>query len=381
MRSTATGRTTSAPGDPPGPEGQGTAATAEHSSTTTSTSTERGDRKKRHTGMAYFRRRLGFYVFTAWAAVTLNFFLPRFMPGNPAETLLRQIQQQTGQAPTPEQLRAVSTFFGDPTKNLFGQYLDYWNSLAHFDFGVSVANFPTPVSELIGQALPWTLLLVGVTAILAWIIGTALGAYMGWKPGSRFDAIFAPTTTFLHAIPPFWLSLITVWGFAYTLGWFPNGGGYDPDVPFSLNNIWFVLSILKYGALPAFTLIFIGFNGWLFSMRNVMITTVSEDYVLLARAKGLPTWRVLFKYAARNALLPNITGLAMAIGGILGGALLTEMVFNYPGLGVLLLKATTGHDFPLMQAIFLLITLAVLVANLIADSVYVLLDPRTKDEG
>ncbi|OIV39532.1 peptide ABC transporter permease [Mangrovactinospora gilvigrisea] len=331
--------------------------------------------------MRYFRRRLGFYLFTAWAAVSLNFVLPRFMPGNPADTLLRDLQDQTGQAPTPEQVHTAQTFFGDPTKDLLGQYLDYWKNLAHFDFGVSVTNYPTPVSQLVGQALPWTVLLVGTTTVLAWVLGTALGAYMGWKPGSRFDAIFAPTTTFLHAVPPFWLSLVALWGFSYKLGWFPVGGGYDPKVPFSLNNVWFVLSVLKYGALPACTLVFVGFNGWLFSMRNVMVTTVSEDYVLLARAKGLAAWRVLFKYAARNALLPNITGLAMAIGGILGGTLMTEMVFSYPGLGLLLMKATTGHDFPVMQAVFLMITLAVLVANLIADSVYVLLDPRTRDEG
>jgi peptide/nickel transport system permease protein len=335
----------------------------------------------RKRGLGYLRRRLAFYVFTAWSAITLNFLLPRFMPGDPAATMLQQIQKQTGSPPTPEQIKSVQTYFGDATNNLFGQYLDYWGSLSRLDFGVSTANFPTPVSELVGQALPWTVLLVGTTTILAWIIGTAIGAYMGWKPGSRFDSIFAPVTTFLHAVPAFWLSLVVLWVFSFQLDLFPIAGAYDPDVPFSLNNMWFLLSILKYGALPMSTLIFIGFNGWLFTMRNVMVTTVSEDYVLLARAKGLPTWRVLFKYAARNALLPNVTGLALAIGGILGGVLLTEIVFTYPGLGSVLVKATQDHDFPVMQTVFLLITMSVLVANLIADSIYVLLDPRTKDEG
>lgn len=318
---------------------------------------------------------------TFWAALTFNFLIPRFMPGDPAATMLRRIQQLTGQAPTPDQIRSVRLFFGGARENLPAQYLHYLNDLVHFRFGLSLSEYPTPVSDLIAQALPWTLLLVGTTTIIAWIIGTALGAYMGWKPGSRFDAIFAPTTTFLHAIPTFWLSLVALWAFAFKLGWFPVSGAYDPDVPYAINNLWFLLSILKYGALPALTLIFIGFNGWLFTMRNVMVTTVSEDYVLLAKAKGLPTWRVLFKYAARNALLPNVTGLALAIGGILGGVLLTEVVFTYPGLGHRLYRATVDHDFPVMQTIFLLITLTALIANLIADSIYVLLDPRTRDEA
>ncbi|WP_432164716.1 ABC transporter permease [Streptomyces sp. bgisy031] len=333
----------------------------------------------RRAGWAFLLRRLGFYLVTAWAAVTLNFVLPRFMPGDPALSLLKNIQQQTGALPTAAAVKAVRLFYGDPTRNLFQQYLNYWESLAHFDFGLSVSHYPTPVSTLVAQALPWTVLLAGATTVLGWILGTFLGAYMGWKPGNRFDSIFAPVTTFLHSLPAFWLALLVVYVFGFTLGWFPLSGGYDPNVPFQLNNVWFLLSVLRYGALPAFTLVFIGFNGWLFSMRNVMVTTVSEDYVLLARAKGLRERRVMLRYAARNALLPNVTGLAMALGGILGGVVIAEIVFTYPGMGYLLFQAVSGHDFPLMQTIFLMITLAVLVANLIADSIYVLLDPRTRE--
>ncbi|GAA4205055.1 ABC transporter permease [Actinocatenispora rupis] len=331
--------------------------------------------------LRYLLRRLGFYLFTGWAAITMNFVLPRFMPGDPGDALLRGMQRQTGQVPTPEQIAAVRTFYGDPTHNLLAQYGRYWWDLAHLRLGTSLSQYPTPVSHLVGDALPWTMVLVGATTLLAWVLGTLLGAYMGWKPGNRFDSVFAPVTTFVHAIPPFWLSLLALYVFGFVLGWFPLSGGYDPSVPFRLNNVWFLLSVLKYGALPAMTLIFIGFNGWLFSMRNVMVTTVSEDYVQLARAKGLSPTRVLLKYAARNALLPNVTGLALAIGGVIGGVLLTEIVFTYPGMGYLLFQALQQHDFPVMQAIFLLITLTALAANFIADSLYALLDPRTKERG
>jgi peptide/nickel transport system permease protein len=337
-------------------------------------------RRFRGAGSAtYFLRRIAFYLVTTFFAVTLNFAIPRFMPGDPAEALLKNIQQLTGSPATPSQAEAIRRFYGSPTENLIAQYIDYWNGLLHFDFGVSISNYPTPVSVMILQALPWTLLLIGSTTVLAWLIGTLLGAYMGWKPGNRFDSIFAPVTTFAHAMPAFWLALVGLWIFAIKLEWFPISGAYDPNVPYDINNIWFLLSVLKYGALPAATLIFIGFNGWLFSMRNVMVTTVTEDYVLLARAKGLSRSKVLMSYAARNALLPNVTGLALAIGGVIGGAIMVEIVFTYPGMGLLLQKAIFAHDFPLMQAILLMLTFITILANFFADMVYGVLDPRTRE--
>lgn len=337
--------------------------------------------RARRKPLRFLGRRFGFYLFTGWAAITLNFLIPRFVPGDPAQDLLHNLQQQTGQTPTQEQIAAIRTFYGDPTENLFGQYLQYWADISRFRFGTSLSEFPTPVSELVAQALPWTILLVGVTTILAWVIGTFLGAWIGAHPGSRVDTIFTPVTTFLHSVPPFWLALLALWLFGFELGWFPLAGGYDPSVPFQINNVFFLLSVLKYGALPAITLVFIGFNGWFFSMRNVMVTTVAEDYVLLARAKGLSSRRVLLKYAARNALLPNVTGLALSIGGVISGVLLTEIVFTYPGMGYLLLQAIGAHDFPVMQTVFLMITLTTLAANFIADSLYVLLDPRTRESN
>ncbi|MCX5345571.1 ABC transporter permease [Streptomyces atratus] len=331
-------------------------------------------------GLTFVLRRLGFYLVTAWAAITLNFLIPRFMPGDPAVTLLNHLQQTTGTTPNAAAVHAVRMFYGDPTRNLLQQYLDYWQSLAHLDFGLSVSHYPTPVSGIVLDALPWTVLLAGTTTVIGWLLGTLLGAFVGWKPGGRADSVLTPLTAFFYALPPFWLALLAVYVFGFTLGWFPISGGYDPDVPFQLNNLWFLLGVLRYGALPAFTLIFIGVNGWMFAMRNVMATTVGEDYVLLARAKGLRPRRVMLRYAARNALLPNVSGLALALGSIFGGVVVAEIVFTYPGLGYVLFEAVSSHDYPLMQTIFLLITLGVLAANLVADSTYVLLDPRTREE-
>lgn len=327
----------------------------------------------------FFLRRLGSYVFVVWAAVTLNFVIPRFMPGDPAEAILKKIRLTTGQPPSQSQVEAVRRIYGDPTENLLQQYFAYIVGVFRFDFGVSTAHYPTSVAHLVLQALPWTLFLIGFSTVVAWIIGTALGAIMGWRPGSKFDTWFAPLSTFFHAFPGFWIALVMLWVLAIVWQVFPVAGGYDPSVPFQINNVYFLMSLVYYGALPMGALIFIGFNGWLFSMRNVMVATVTEDYVLLARAKGLSERRILFGYAARNALLPNVTGLAMAIGGVIAGAVLIEAVFTYPGMGYLLQTSIAGHDFAVMQTVLLMLTFTSILANFIADSVYVLLDPRAAE--
>lgn len=334
----------------------------------------RGEKKYR-----YLIRRLGSYLVTTVLAVTINFVIPRFMPGDPGQAVLRRIQFNTGQAPSVEAIEAVHRMYGDPTQNILAQYLKYWQGVVRFDFGVSTTSYPTQVADLIWQALPWTVFLVGFSTVCAWLIGTALGAMMGWKPGGKLDAWLSPIAAFFQAFPVFWVGLVLLWLFAVKWQIFPVSGGYDPNVPFSLGNVWFVLSVFFYGTLPMLALIFVGFNGWLFSMRNVMVATVTEDYVQLARAKGLSNKRVLFGYAARNALLPNVTGLAMAIGGIIGGTVLLEAVFTYPGMGYLLQNSINNHDFPVMQTVLLMLTFTAIVANFLADSVYVLLDPRAAD--
>lgn len=324
----------------------------------------------------FLGRRVGFYLAAAWAAVTLNFLIPRLMPGDPVSVIVQQIQRQTRDSISPEALQAIRRLFGDPRENMLKQYWDYLANLGDLNFGLSVSRFPTPVSELLGQGLPWTLMLVGTTTVIAFVVGTALGIAAGWKPGGKADGFLSPMSTFLSAVPYFWVALIALYTFGLILRWFPLGGGYNPD-------LWgqpgFFGSVVYYMIMPAATIVFSAFGGWLLGMRNMMITTVSEDYVLLGKAKGLSPRRVMLKYAARNALLPTVTGFAMAIGGVLGGALLTEIVFAYPGIGYLLYDAVSKRDYPLMQGVFLLTTLTVLLANFIADSVYVLVDPRTRE--
>ncbi|MER7503979.1 ABC transporter permease [Nonomuraea pusilla] len=323
-------------------------------------------------------RRVGFYAATLWSAITLNFLVPRLMPGDPASVIVRQLQKQSGQSVPPESVEAIRKLLGNPRTNILQQYADYLSSLAHGDFGLSVSRFPTPVSELLAAGLPWTLLLVGSTTVLAFLLGTALGIASGWRPGSKLDAFLSPLSTFLTAVPYFWVALVALWLFGLVLGWFPLGGGYDPDL---YGRPGFFGSVLYYLAMPAATIVFSSFGGWLLGMRNMMITTVGEDYVLLGKAKGLSGARIMFRYAARNAMLPTVTGFALAIGGVLGGALLTEIVFAYPGIGYLLFDAVGKRDYPLMQGVFLMTTLTVLLANLVADSIYVLIDPRTREGG
>lgn len=319
------------------------------------------------------------YLATAVVAIALNFFIPRFIPGDPVVGLVRQLEQQTGVRMSTEQVSALYSLYGDPNQNLIQQFFTYVADVFQGDFGISVMRYPTPVSELIADAMPWTIFLAGVTTVLAWIIGTVLGSVVGWKPGSRLDNILTPSSQLFTSFPAFWIGMVVLWLLSFILGWFPRAGGYSPDVPFEINNVFFLLSVLEYGALPMFTLILVGFAGWLFSMRNMMVTTISEDFVTLAKAKGLPERQVLFRYAARNALLPNVTNLAMAMGGIIGGTVLAEIVFTYPGVGMLLLQSIVAQDYPLMQTIFLMLVLSVLVANFIADSIYVILDPRTRE--
>lgn len=337
--------------------------------------------KKRRSGATFLIRRLGFYSATAVVAVVLNFMIPRFMPGDPVVNLARQIQVQTGASLNEETLASLYMLYGRPDESLISQFFSYIGGLLRGDLGISILQYPTPVADVVGAALPWTIGLVGVTTLLAWLVGTALGCWVGWKPGSKLDTYLTPGSQFFSAFPAFWVALLVLWIFAFQLGWFPRAGGYDPNVPYSMDNLWFLLSIVEYGALPAITLIMVGFAGWLFGMRNMMVSTISEDYVTLAKAKGLSENRVLFRYAARNALLPNITTLAMAIGGIVGGTVLTEIVFTYPGLGYLLLQAINTQDFPVMQMIFLMLVFTVLIANFIVDSIYVLLDPRTRENS
>ncbi|WP_231928253.1 ABC transporter permease [Devriesea agamarum] len=332
-----------------------------------------------HAGLRFLFQRLVTYIIVAISAVILNFVLPRFMPGDPATQMIRDIVAKTGAPPSGYQLQLIKARYGDPDRSILLQFWDYIWQLLHFDLGRSVQYYPLTVTELIGKAIPWTFYLAIASTILGWIIGTYLGARLGWRPGRRLDAIVTPASMFFSSIPAFWLGLLIVWFFAYDNGWFPNQGSYDNSIPINLFDPAFLGSVLYHSVLPFATLIIVGFAGWMFSMRNMMITTVNEDYVQLARAKGLTQSRIRNRYAARNALLPNFTGLAQRIGGSLTAVVLAETVFFYPGIGSLLQGAQGARDYPVMQGIMLIFIFMTLFFNFIADSVYVVLDPRTRE--
>ncbi|MBY8875672.1 ABC transporter permease [Micromonospora sp. PLK6-60] len=323
--------------------------------------------------MRFLLQRVAFYLFTAWAAITLNFFIPRLVPGDPVQSLISRNQGRI----SADAIASLRVLFGlDSDRNLWEQYVAYWGQLLHGDLGLSFTFFPAPVSQVIGDSLPWTVGLVGVTTVVSFLLGTALGVGAGWRRGSWIDGLL-PATTFLSSIPYFWLGLVAIALFAGPGSFFPSSGGYEPGLVPAFD-AYFLPSALQHSILPAATILVSSMSGWILSMRNMMVTVASEDYITVAHAKGLSERRVALSYAARNALLPNVSGFALSLGFIVGGTLLVEIVFSYPGLGFQLFQAVGAKDYPLMQGIFLIITISVLVANLLADVAYLLLDPRTR---
>jgi peptide/nickel transport system permease protein len=324
--------------------------------------------------MNYLLRRIGFYVVAFWAAITVNFLLPRFLPGNPIDYF--QVRYQAQLATNPHLLDSLRPVFDFKHQSLLVQYVHYLGNLAHLNFGVSYSQFPTPVNELVGQALPWSLFLAGASAALAFLLGTTLGVVAAWFRGRPVDAVLTPLTMFTQSFPAFFVAMLILYFLGITAGWFPLNHAFGDTVQPGWSFAFFS-DVLTHAAMPLLALLLASVGGWLLGMRSVMINTLSEDYITMAEAKGLRTSRIMFMYAARNALLPQITSFAIVLGYALTSLVLIENVFAYPGLGYLMVNAVQATDYPLMQAIFFLITVAMLGANLIADLLYAVLDPRT----
>jgi peptide/nickel transport system permease protein len=328
--------------------------------------------------LRFVLRRLGFFVVTLWAAVSLNFLIPRLMPGNPVEALQAE-HPHLG----PQAIHALTILLGgNQNQGFFAQYLQYWKNVVTFNFGISITtSFGTPVRGMVTHALPWTLGLVGVTTIVAFVLGTLIGLVSAWRRGGWLDSALPPIFVITSAFPYFWIALLSVYLFSITLGVLPNSGAYDFFNDSPGFNLHFAGDVLQHAALPAATILITSIGAWILTMRNNVISVLAEDYVRMARAKGLGPWKVMWGYAGRNAILPNLTGFAMSLGFVVSGAILVEYVFNYPGVGYMLLNAVNGLDYPLMQALFLLITVAVLVSVLGADIVTAILDPRTREKS
>lgn len=345
---------------------------AEHDPLVAGTTATVASKQRSRVPWRFLINRAVFYLFTLWAAITINFFLPRMMRGDAVDQYLARNRNVS-----PEAADALRALLGlDTDKTLLQQYLDYWGLLLHGDLGISLLHGMRPVTEVITAALPWTIGLVGFATIVSFAIGTIGGAIVGWRRGSRLD-VLVPITTFLSTIPYFWLGLLAIALFSVNLQWFPIGKAYGVGMRPGWD-LEFIGQVIHHGALPAITIVIASLGGWMLGMRNMMLTVLDEDYIMVAQAKGLPNKRVLWRYAARNAVLPQIQSFALSIGFIVGGTIVMEMVFSYPGVGKLLLDATNAKDYALMQGVFLVITLSVLVANLLADLAYAFLDPRTR---
>lgn len=329
--------------------------------------------------MRYLVRRLGFFTLTLWAALTLNFFIPRFMPGSP----LQALRDRTHGRLSPAALQQMLTSFGfAPHHNVFAQYVDYLGNMFTGRWGISIGqSLGEPVTKLVGQALPWTLGLVGITTVIAFVLGSLIGVVAGWFRGGKLDSVVPPVFVITSALPYFWVALLLILVFSVSTGGaLPSDFNYDP----SLQPAWsltFASSVISHGILPGATILITSIGAWILTMRNNMITTVAEDYVRMGRAKGLSGRRVMLDYAARNAFLPNLSGFAMSLGFVISGAILVEYVFNYPGVGYLLFNAVANTDYPLMQVLFMIFTVAVLVALLLCDLGIAWLDPRARQKG
>jgi len=322
--------------------------------------------------MPFILRRLAFYLVAAWVALTANFIIPRAMPGNAVQSIMGKFPDLQ-----PSAYAALEAMLGvGHPGSLLNQYGSYLSHVFHLNFGTDLTNYPASVTSLLAQTIPWTLVLVGTATVIAFFLGTGLGILAGWRHGGWADRVL-PGLMFLQAIPYFFLALVLLELLAIKLHWFPLAQGYDGQVVPGWH--WdFISSAIDHSLLPAFTIVITSVAGWMLQMRNVMITTIGEDYVVAAQAKGLSNRRVIFTYAARNALLPQLQGFGLALGFVVSGALVMEIVFSYPGIGLLLLNAVTSNDYPLMEAIFLVITFALLLANFIVDLVIVFFDPRVR---
>jgi peptide/nickel transport system permease protein len=319
----------------------------------------------------YLIRKLTIYLLTFFLAVTIDWMIPRFMPGNPVQTMLSRAALH---AEAVEVMRGYYLKAFGLDVPIWQQYLNFWKAVFHGDLGVSVYLFPKPVSKVIMESVPYSIALLVPAIILSWIAGNKFGAFAARR--KWLDNTLLPVGYFLTATPYMWLGILLAWAFGVALGWFPFYGAYSRAMVPNLS--WkFVLDLLWHWFLPFASLFLVMFGGWAIGMRNMIIYELEADYSRYLEGLGVPR-KLVRKYAFRNAMLPQITGLALQMGVIAAGAVVTETVFSYPGVGSLLVQAIQNQDYFLIQGCFLFIIIGVLLANLIVDFVYIIVDPRTR---
>ncbi|EDL55453.1 putative permease component of ABC transporter [Vibrio mediterranei AK1] len=327
--------------------------------------------------MRYLLSRFGFYLLAFVAAVTINFFLPRLMPGDPIQSFLGRLAQNGGQI-TPETIASLEALYGYSTNTpLFQQFLTYLQSIMTGEWGTSTRFFQ-PVFDVLGRGMLWTLLLVGSYLVVSYTITTLLGIWVAWKRGTWVDSVITVGSVVISSIPAVVMALLMYFIFASDLGWFPTSYAYDPSLDPAMS-FEFVSSVAYHIALPLLSMVLLGM-GNVMGMRSNMINQLGEDFIVMGWAKGVKDKKVMLQYGARNAVLPMITTFAMSVGAIFAGSLIIEIIFNYPGLGQVMFQAMLARDYPLIQGYLLIMTIMVLGANFIADLLLFVLDPRLRTE-
>lgn len=324
--------------------------------------------------LTYLVRRFGMLVLVIFLAVTVNFMIPRLTPGDPVEQQMAMFATTGGNADLTAMAQAYREKFG-LDQPVWRQYLNYWGDLLRFDLGYSLAHYPQRVSTTIMGALPWTLGLVGVSTIVSFVIGSLLGGVLAWPTTPRTIRAIALPLMVISAIPYFLLGMVLIFVFALRLKWFPAGGGYS--FSFILEPSWPVFwNIIHHAILPSIAVVIASLGSWAISMRGAMVSTLGEDFVTLAEAKGLPPTHIFFHYGIRNSLLPQLTQLALRLGYVVAGVILVEVVFAYPGLGYQLYQAIQAKDYFVIQGIVLVLILTIALSTFIMDLLYPIIDPR-----
>ncbi|MFN8493959.1 MAG: ABC transporter permease [Caldilineaceae bacterium] len=331
--------------------------------------------------LGYLVRRVGMCFLTIWLGSTLIFIIPRLAVGDPTAAILTRISAQSGRVENSAQIIAAWRARFGLDAPWYVQYLRYMRNVFTLDFGYSLTSFPTTVSEMVTRALPWTLGLLLIAVIISFMIGNTIGAVLAWRRTPEWVKQLLPITMTFTSIPFFMLAILLVYVFAFGLHWFPSSGGHESGVDPSWS--WrFISSVVYHGTLPALSIVLANMGFWALGMRGMMVTTDGEDYMVLAEAKGLQPQRVFWLYGVRNSLLPQVTALALGLGGIAGGSVLVEQIFSYPGMGYLLYWGIVNSDYTLIQGVVVLLIIGTATAVLILDILYPLIDPRiTLEKG
>lgn len=329
----------------------------------------------RGVNLSYFVRRIGMFFLVIFVAASFNFMIPRLAPGNPIGAITSRMANasagiENGQA----MFEAYRKRFGldDPMYIQYAKYM--WNTL-RFDFGESLSAYPAEVWDIIGPAIGWSMGLIGVSVLLTFLLGITVGALLAWKGTPELVKALLPITMFGGVLPYYLLAMLLLYLFAFTTRLLPMSGAVDSSLPKGFN--WpYISNIISHAILPAASIILTSIGGWALTMRSLMVNTIGEDYMLLAEAKGLPKRRILWWYAVRNAIPPQLAHLAIALGYVVSGAILVEIVFSYPGLGYQLYMSIVNSDYTVIQGITLVLAISVGLAVLIIDLIYPRLDPR-----